>query len=235
MPAAQASPGSSLRRVVRARRIAADPVSVALLLAAPAAAELWPGVRRLPAGHGMVTVAAELSPPARTPVTAVASLRACPPRRTSTASVLRFELDGPGLPAVSGQLTVEDQPGGLRPGAAAVLELGYVLPREGLLDARRTRRLLEVSASAFLDHLAAAAEQRADAARTGTAPYRVSRSTRAAAGSPLSSSRSICSARAAAARPRPRRSSPYGGSSANPTIPATPRRSSRTAPTAFDR
>ena len=81
--------------------ILADPTSTALLLAGPAAMELWPGVRRVGVSSGRAVVETDLGdrPTA-------ASVRALPPTRTPTSFVTRFEFVGPGLPATSAELTL---------------------------------------------------------------------------------------------------------------------------------
>lgn len=68
-------------RTTLVRRIAADPTGTALLLAGPAALELWPEA-------------------------AAAGVRAEPPHRTPSSYVTRFVWSGAGLPATAGQLTL---------------------------------------------------------------------------------------------------------------------------------
>lgn len=139
-------------RVVR--RIAADPTSTALLLAGPAAVELWPGVRRVAEVGGRTLVESD---PGTAPVTA-ASVKADPPRRTPTAYVSRFEWSGPGLPSATGTLTLAYAPspdGTL--GTHAALELDCSPSADSHVD-------VQALAEAFLVNLARAAEQRARAA-----------------------------------------------------------------------
>lgn len=69
------------------QRIGADPTSVALLLADPATAALWPRLARDESG-----------------ATAVAGLRVLPPQRTPTAFVLRFDVGSAQLCHVEGRL-----------------------------------------------------------------------------------------------------------------------------------
>lgn len=137
------------------RRIGADPTSTALLLAGPAALELWPGVRRVGEAGGRVLVEADLeaSPTA-------ASVRARPPRRTPTAFVTRFEWAGPGLPVTAGELTLAYVPGEGAPSTAATL----LLHSNGVDDSRVDAEALTAMAEGFLSNLAGAAEQRSTAA-----------------------------------------------------------------------
>jgi hypothetical protein len=136
--------------------IEADPTSTALLLAGPAAIDLWPGLRRVAEVSGRVVVETDL--PERA---AAASVRALPPQRTPTAYLSRFEWAGPGLPATSAELTLafETGPDG-RPGTCAELLLlgsgfdGTVLDEETLAGMAR----------GFLANLAEAAESRNRAA-----------------------------------------------------------------------
>ncbi|MDQ6649919.1 MAG: hypothetical protein M3Z02_07380 [Actinomycetota bacterium] len=162
MVAAQPAPEPA--RISRSRTMAADPSSVALLLAGPAAVELWPGVRRVAGIDGRITMVAELAPPAQAALTAPLTLRARPPRRTPTAYLLRFEVSGRGLPELLGNLTLHFAAAGAHNVTRATLDVDYALPAEELLGALSVRRLLERSATGFLDRLAAAAESRALAA-----------------------------------------------------------------------
>jgi hypothetical protein len=148
-------PPSRLTRV--ARRIAADPTSTALLLAAPAAVDLWPGVRRLGEVDGRVVVEAEA--PSADREVAVVTIRALPPRRTPTSYVTRFEWSGDTLPAATGRLTLAYAPtADGTPVTHAVLELDV----DGSPAYRE--RDLAVMAEGFLENLARAAEQRNRAA-----------------------------------------------------------------------
>ncbi|GAC1327538.1 MAG: hypothetical protein NVSMB13_13920 [Mycobacteriales bacterium] len=151
-------------RITLARTIAADPCSVALLLAAPAAVELWPGVRRVTGVDGTMTVVAELAPPAQAAFTTAVTLRTGPPRRTSAAYLLRFEVSGPGLPVVTGRLTLDHEHSGPHSATEARLDIDCLLPTEGPLGVLPTAQLLERSAEGFLGRLAGAAERRALAA-----------------------------------------------------------------------
>ncbi|MBK5305523.1 MAG: hypothetical protein JJD92_02415 [Frankiaceae bacterium] len=139
------------------RRIAADPTSTALLVAGPAALELWPGVRRVGAVADRVLVEAEI--PAQPGATA-ATVLIQPPRRTPTSYVTRFEWVGPSLPATRGALTLSYAPGEQGPTTAASL----VLDSEGVLDSALSGRRLQVLADGFLDNLARLAESRSRAA-----------------------------------------------------------------------
>lgn len=126
------------------RQIAADPTSVALLLADPTSAELWPRLsRREPAGAAgdVVDIAVGGTE---------AELRVLPPRRTPTAFVLRFDVDTAEALHVEGRL--ELSPTDAQPVATqAVLEL-------------RCERELVADAEEFLRRVARAAERRAGVA-----------------------------------------------------------------------
>ena len=115
------------------RRIDADPTTTALLLAGPAARELWPGV----------------------PTSATVLVE--PPRRTPTAFRTRFAWTGPELPAATGVLTLTYAPDVQgTPSTAADLVLD-VEPREpGELDDAG----LHAVAEGFLANLARAASDR---------------------------------------------------------------------------
>jgi hypothetical protein len=144
------------------RRIAADPTSTALLLAAPAAVELWPGARRVGDVDGGVLVEAA-APTATadlpTDPPAVVEVRAFPPRRTPTAYVTRFAWSGDTLPVVSGRLTLAYAPtADGTPVTHAVLELEPA--DEDVYSARE----LAAKAEGFLANLARAAETRNRAA-----------------------------------------------------------------------
>lgn len=147
-------------RVVR--RIGADPTSTALLLAAPTALELWPGVRRVGDVGGRALVEAELGDARDAPAPATAaSVRALPPRRTPTSFVTRFAWTGPGLPLTEGTLTLAYAPGADgTPSTHAAL----VLDSAGLADSRVDAGTLTAMAEGFLANLARAAESRNRAA-----------------------------------------------------------------------
>ena len=145
-----------IRTTVR-RKIAADPTSTALLLAAPSAFELWPGVRRIADVGGRVVVETDL-PSARP---AAATVRALPPRRTPTSYVTRFDWVGPGLPATTGQLTLDyaaGSDGAISTDATLVLECE--LTETSAVDGPALRAM----AAAFLVNLGRAAELRSRAA-----------------------------------------------------------------------
>ena len=107
---------SSTTRTRVTRRIAADPTSTALLLAGPAAVELWPQP---------------------------ASVRALPPRRTPTSYVTRFEWSGPGLPTTTAELTLAYVPGAAVPSTAAALLLHSPDPDGSRADAASLTTLAE--------------------------------------------------------------------------------------------
>ena len=139
------------------RRIAADPTSTALLLAGPAALELWPGVRRVGEVGDRTLVETELPPGATT----AAAVRALPPRRTPTSYVTTFDWSGHDLDPTSGTLTLAYAPAGDGTVAThAALQLTTARTGSGRLDEARLRVLAE----GFLANLARAAELRSRAA-----------------------------------------------------------------------
>ncbi|MCU1672839.1 MAG: hypothetical protein JWN77_952 [Frankiales bacterium] len=145
--------GATRTRVTRT--ICADPTSTALLLAGPAAVDLWPGVRRVGEVGGRVLVEAELAEAAT-----AATVRALPPQRTPTSYVTKFAFVGPSLPATDGELTLAYAPGSDSPATSAVLTLDSTDLDGSLLN----RYDLTVMAERFLDNLARAAEERCRAA-----------------------------------------------------------------------
>jgi hypothetical protein len=149
------APGSA--RIRADVRIAADPTSTALLLAGPAALDLWPGVRRVGAVDGRVLVEADL--PEQRLVTA-ATVLVEPPRRTPTSFVTRFEWVGPSLPRTAGELTLSYAGGVDGPSTAAVLVLDSATDAGSAL----TGEALQNVADAFLANLRELAESRSRAA-----------------------------------------------------------------------
>lgn len=143
-------------RTLVAQHIEADPTSTALLLAGPAAIDLWPGLRRVAEVSGRVVVETDL--PERA---AAASVRALPPQRTPTSYLTRFEWAGPGLPATSAELTLsfESGPDGT-PGTRAEL----LLVGSGFAGTVLDEPTLTEMAQGFLANLATAAESRNRAA-----------------------------------------------------------------------
>jgi len=153
------SPETTRIRVLR--RIDADPTSTALLLAGPAALELWPGVRRIADVGGRALVEAELAPGEPVHGPTAASVRALPPQRTPTSFVSRFAWTGPGLPVTDGTLTLAYAPGSHgAPATTAVLTLHSA----GVVGSRVDAAALQAMAEGFLDNLARAAEARSTAA-----------------------------------------------------------------------
>lgn len=150
------TPGPATRTRVT-QRIAADPTSTALLLAAPTALELWPGVRRIADIGGRVVVETHLTPERA----AAASVRALPPQRTPTSYVTRFEWAGPGLPATSGELTLGYAP---TPDGEVGTHAVLILDSRGFEGSVLDERALTAMASGFLANLGRAAELRAHAA-----------------------------------------------------------------------
>jgi uncharacterized protein YndB with AHSA1/START domain len=136
------------------RTIAADPTSGVLLLAAPAAVELWPGLSLVSADAGDYTrVSAEtLDDPVL--------VRTLPPQRTPTGFAIRFTFSVPGEGAASGELTLTHAPtDDGEPGATAARLLVKVDDESSALA-----RLITGGATEFLENLAAAAEGRSRAA-----------------------------------------------------------------------
>ncbi|MCU1592069.1 MAG: hypothetical protein JWP11_3325 [Frankiales bacterium] len=150
-------PAPGLLRTRADRRIAADPTSTALLLAGPAALELWPGVRRVGVVAGRVLVEAEI-PDQRVPTAATVLVR--PPRRTPTSFVTRFAWVGPSLPPTTGELTLSYAGGDAGPATTAQL----VLDSEDVGSSALSAAALQVLARGFLDNLAQLAESRSRAA-----------------------------------------------------------------------
>jgi hypothetical protein len=149
------APGSV--RIRADRLISAEPTSTALLLAGPAAVDLWPGVRRVGAVDGRVLVEAEL-PQQR--LSTAATVLVEPPRRTPTAFVTSFEWVGPSLPRTTGRLTLTYAPGEDGPTTAAEL----VLDSDDATSGALTAPVLQLLAETFLDNLRELAEARSDAA-----------------------------------------------------------------------
>jgi hypothetical protein len=149
-------PPSPARLQIRAdRRIAADPTSTALLLAAPGALELWPGLRRVGAAGGRVLVEAEL-PDQHEP--AQASVQVTSPRRTPTSYVVDFSWSSPSLPDTAGQLTLGYACGEV--GAATSAQIDLISADAEALPASSLQHLVE----GFLGNLARLAESRSSAA-----------------------------------------------------------------------
>lgn len=144
------NPGAAYRTTVR-RRILADPTSTALLLAAPSALELWPGVQRVADVGGRAVVEAVLTSRPH----AAATVRALPPRRTPTSYVSRFDWTGPGLPATQGELTLAFLPS---------LDGTVATEATLVLDSADELHDLQAMARGFVDNLARAAELRSHAA-----------------------------------------------------------------------
>ena len=136
------------------RTFSADPTSGVLLLAAPAAAELWPGaslVSSEPGDHTRVTVANVAEP---------ILVRAMPPQRTPTSFVIRFTFVVPGQPQVDGELTLTHAEVDSDESRATIVRLAMHVTD----TATELARILSAGAPGFLDNLAAAAEGRSRAA-----------------------------------------------------------------------
>jgi hypothetical protein len=150
-------PAGGTARIRADRRIAADPTSTALLLAGPAALDLWPGVRRVGAVDGRVLVEAEIPEQRRS---TAATVLIEPPRRTPTSFVTRFEWAGPSLPQTSGELTLTYAAGDDGPSTVADL----VLDSADVDASALSQQALQQLADAFLDNLREHAESRSRAA-----------------------------------------------------------------------
>jgi hypothetical protein len=148
------SPAPGAVRTRADRRIAADPTSTALLLAGPAALELWPGLRRVGPVADRLLVEIELPDPR---LTTAATVRVLPPRRTPTSFVTGFEWVGPSLPASSGELTLSYAPG---PATLAELVFDSFLVGQSPIAVETMQWLAE----GFLANLARLAESRSRAA-----------------------------------------------------------------------
>ena len=148
------------------RRIAADPASAVLLLAAPAAAELWPGVALESAQPGDQIRLYVRVPPAAADLAGLSAgvsavVQAEPPQRTPTAFVVRFSFSAAGVPATTGTLMLTYARGEGDETSATIARLSFAADQAttpGFVAA------LEYSARRFLDKLAAAAENRSRAA-----------------------------------------------------------------------
>ena len=154
-------------RVTVRRRISADPTSTALLLAAPSACELWPGVHRVgEVPEGLLVETVLPGPPDVPDRTTTAIVRALPPRRTPVTFVSHFEVTGTGLPETSGRLHLSYTDCSDSTCTLAELTLQCAPPAEGvaLLGWSHATTLFERMADGFLDNLAVAAEQRSHAA-----------------------------------------------------------------------
>lgn len=138
--------------IVLSRQMAAEPASLALLLAGPTAVELWPGARRIGEFGDRLTVQADLPDGERSEV----HLQALPPRRTPTSFLIRFEYSGVGIPPTSGTITLTSQGNG-----STRVELA--LRWDGGID-RSVREDTERKAASFLTTLARTAEARSSAA-----------------------------------------------------------------------
>ena len=148
-------------RLHHARAVAADPTSLALLLAGPATLDLWPGAVRgtdVPRGRLLL----ELDLPTA-PTTLL--LRVEAPVRTVTSYLLRFSATGEAFPTVDGVLRVTrdaSRPLGDGPAVLGSLVELDLHPHAVLLPA--VRDVVGRLASDFLDVFAAAGEGRAAAA-----------------------------------------------------------------------
>ncbi|MHB2023612.1 MAG: hypothetical protein ACYCO3_09830 [Mycobacteriales bacterium] len=139
-------------QIVAQLEVAADPASVALLLAGPRAAEYWPGVSSVHATGEPLLVAAEV--PGRGLLTALVSTR--PPVRTPTAFVFDFTVRPGELPELRGRLWVDHATGDRGVGHS---HLALSVDYQGEFPER-----LRILADGFLRNVRAAAERRSRAA-----------------------------------------------------------------------
>lgn len=137
-----------------ARRIAADPTSVALLLAGPTAVDLWPGSHREGETDGRLRVEADIPQQGVHDVLVTID----PPQRTPVAFVCRFlaEQEALGL-RVDGELTLAYE-GRDATHASIVLDISAARPSTPQKLAIATER-----AETFLGNLARVAEASAAA------------------------------------------------------------------------
>ena len=157
--------------VEASRRVGASPAGLALLLAAPRAADLWPTASRTPAQDGGVELQLLLPPaalgrPGATPAPVRLSLRARPPRRDEAGGfvldlLLADAVAGDEEPCVTGRLDLRPSgPAGRGGATLAVLDLR--LPPGAAAEA--VAPLVQACADRFLAALGERAERRADAA-----------------------------------------------------------------------
>ena len=150
------------------RRIDADPASAVLLLAAPAAAELWPDVEleaAEPGDHIKLRIALPPNAAELVGITApiTAEVRAEPPQRTPTAFVMRFAFSAPMVPMTRGTLTLTYAHADDSEANTTVARLMFSVAADPFATPTFLT-MLERSARTFLDNLAATAEERSRAA-----------------------------------------------------------------------
>jgi hypothetical protein len=139
-------------RLLARREVAADPASIALLLASPEAAGLWPGVVDVASAGGSATLAADVPGRGRISVT----LSTTAPLRLPTCFVMNFAVVSAELPSLAGELVIERLPAVTgQPCSQVELRLAY--------SGDEAARLQEL-AEGFLANLRVAAESRARAA-----------------------------------------------------------------------
>lgn len=143
--------------ICASRQIAAHPSSVALLLAVPAAVDLWPAAKQvaaetdIPSASRRVTMAARL--PDGQPL--FLTLDVGRPERSGDGFLTGFSFAGPGVPHTFGEIRVSPAVGGS--------QVSVVLHWKGGID-RLVRTDLEAQADGFLAALVEAAERRSLAA-----------------------------------------------------------------------
>jgi hypothetical protein len=150
------------------RRVSADPTSAVLLLAAPGAAELWPGVTLETAAAGeqidvRVVLPSEAAEQAGLPQPIQASIRSEAPVRTPTSYVIRFSFDASAVPSTDGTLTLTYARTDDDEGTATDADLVFSVADEPFAT-REFLCVLEDLARVFLANLATAAEERSRAA-----------------------------------------------------------------------
>lgn len=147
-------------RISVERRIAAEPTSAVLLLAAPAAAEMWPGLTLVSTAAdehlrvGML-LPADVAEAGGLPAVLTGVIHAAPPRRTPTAYVMHFTFDVTGGPSTTGTLTLTYEPGENEQATETIAHLELALPSP--LATERLSVALESAARRFLATLGTAA------------------------------------------------------------------------------
>jgi len=134
------------------RHIPSDPTSTALLLSGPTALDLWPRLQRVHDAPGRYAAMGAVGEGALGPVLVRSDL----PRRTATAYVTRFSVEGEQVPQAAGELRVRGSWANGGPGANVEVWLA-----SDRWDSR-IEHYVSKAVEAFLDNLA----------RAGAAPAR---------------------------------------------------------------
>lgn len=126
------------------RHIASDPTSTALLLSGPTALDLWPRLQRVQDAPGQYVALGAVAEGALGPVLVRSDL----PRRTATAYVTRFSVEGEQVPQAAGELLVRGSWANDQPGA----NVEVWLASDGWDS--RIQHYVSKAVEAFLDNLA---------------------------------------------------------------------------------